>query len=95
MYYRPRADPSKMVKAYRRPTVGKDENPMSEIRPPWVLRETVDYLIDRYVFYPLPTGICFMSPLRRGGGHIVFGVDPVGVVGGVGVGVAFCLLDIS
>ena len=36
-----------------------------------------------------------MSPLRRGGGHIVFGVDPVGV-GGVGVGgVAFCLHDIS
>ena len=36
----------------------------------------------------------FMSPLRRGGGHIVFGVDPVGGVGGVG-GVAFCLHDIS
>ena len=30
-----------------------------------------------------------MSPLRRGGGHIVFGVDPVGV------GVAFCLHNIS
>ena len=38
-----------------------------------------------------------MSPLRRGGGHIVFGVDPVGVGVGVGVGVsvAFCLHDIS
>ena len=34
----------------------------------------------------------FMSPLRRAGGHIVFGVDPVGVGG---VGVAFCLHDIS
>ena len=32
-----------------------------------------------------------MSPLRRGGGHIVFGVDPVGGGGGV----AFCLHDIS
>ena len=38
---------------------------------------------------------CIMSPLRRGGGHIVFGVDPVGVGVGVGVGVAFCLHDIS
>ena len=42
-----------------------------------------------------------MSPLRRGGGHIVFGVDPVGVgvvsvgVGVGGVGVAFCLHYIS
>ena len=30
-------------------------------------------------------------PLRRGGGHIVFGVNPVCVC----VGVAFCLHDIS
>ena len=37
--------------------------------------------------------LLIMSPLRRGGGHIVFGVDFIGV--GVGVGVAFCLHDIS
>ena len=44
-----------------------------------------------------------MSPHRRGGGHIVFGADPVGVgfsvsVGvdvGVSVGLTLCLHDIS
>ena len=36
--------------------------------------------------------LLIMTPLRRGGGYIVFGVDPVGVGG---VGVAFCLHDIS
>ena len=36
----------------------------------------------------------FYVPHRRGGGHIVFGVDPVGV--GVSVGVTLsCLYDIS
>ena len=43
-------------------------------------------------------GCFFMSPHRRGGGHIVFGVDPVGVgiIVGVGVSVTLsCLHDIS
>ena len=51
------------------------------------------YLRDNQVFFILLLTVRIMSPLRRGGGHIVFGVDPVGVVGGVGVvgvgGVAF------
>ena len=37
-------------------------------------------------------------PRRRGGGHIVFGADPVGVGGSVGVGISVtlsCLHDIS
>ena len=43
-----------MVKEYRRPTVGKDENNPADVRPPCVLRQTVDYLIDRYEFDPMP-----------------------------------------
>ena len=35
-------------------------------------------------------------PHRRGGGHIVFGADPVGIGVSVGVGVTLsCLHDIS
>ena len=34
-------------------------------------------------------------PHRRGGGHIIFGVDPVGVGVGIGVSVTLCLHDIS
>ena len=49
MPFRPRADVSKMVKEYRRPTVGKDDNEPEDVRPPHVLRETVNYLIDRYL----------------------------------------------
>ena len=40
----------------------------------------------------------FYVPHRRGGGHIVFGADPVGVGVSVGVGVGVtlsCLHDIS
>ena len=50
--YRRRADITKMVKEYRRPTVGKDENNPADVRPPCILRQTVNYLIDRYKFNP-------------------------------------------
>ena len=42
--------------------------------------------------------INYYVPHRRGGGHIVFGADPVGVGISVGVGVSVtlsCLHDIS
>ena len=43
-----------------------------------------------------PCGSHYYVPHRRGGGHIVFGADPVGVGVGVGISVTLsCLHDIS
>ena len=33
-----------------------------------------------------------VSPNERGGGHIVFGADPIGVGVSVGIGVTLCCL---
>ncbi|XP_060589536.1 SAC3 domain-containing protein 1-like [Ruditapes philippinarum] len=43
----PRANRGKCVKEYRRPTVGKQEVNPGEVRPPEVLVQTVNYLIQR------------------------------------------------
>ncbi|XP_078518242.1 SAC3 domain-containing protein 1 [Lissotriton helveticus] len=42
----PRADPLKIVKEYARPAAGKDSTKPSDLRPPAVLLQTVQYLVD-------------------------------------------------
>ncbi|CAH1252340.1 SAC3D1 [Branchiostoma lanceolatum] len=43
----PSADPARCVKEYSRPAAGKDIIPPAELRPPQVLLDTVDYLVNR------------------------------------------------
>ena len=50
----------------------------------------------RYGIFNGHSYVCFCVPLRRGGGHIAFVADPVGVSVSVGVGMTLpCLHDIS
>ncbi|KAI7868754.1 SAC3/GANP/Nin1/mts3/eIF-3 p25 family-domain-containing protein [Spinellus fusiger] len=48
------ADPDKTVKAYRRSAAGNEQPLPSDVRPPSVLKDTLDYLVDNVLSeYPL------------------------------------------
>lgn len=45
-HYRPKADRQKCVKEYHRPTVGVQDTDLADIRPPEVLSQTLEYLVN-------------------------------------------------
>ncbi|KAL0074842.1 SAC3/GANP/Nin1/mts3/eIF-3 p25 family-domain-containing protein [Phycomyces blakesleeanus] len=60
------ADPYKTVKAYRRSAAGNDQPLPSDVRPPPVLKETLDYLVDNVLSeYPLVKCHAFLRDRTR------------------------------